>query len=84
MNRLLVSLLAFIALCVLTSASPLLYRPQVFDDVRFEKRSNAELVNGLIGMDLGRLNSVGKRSNAELVNGLLGMDLSRLNSAGRR
>ena len=38
----------------------------------------------LIGMDLGRLNSVGKRSNAELVNGLLGMDLSRLNSAGRR
>ncbi|KHN72898.1 hypothetical protein Tcan_07701 [Toxocara canis] len=48
------------------------------------KRSNAELINGLIGMDLNKLSAVGKRSNAELINGLLGMNLNRLSSAGRR
>uniref|UniRef100_A0A0M3HZ91 Transposase n=1 Tax=Ascaris lumbricoides TaxID=6252 RepID=A0A0M3HZ91_ASCLU len=48
------------------------------------KRSNAELINGLIGMDLNKLSAIGKRSNAELINGLLGMNLNRLSSAGRR
>ncbi|VDL74437.1 unnamed protein product [Nippostrongylus brasiliensis] len=56
----------------------------VFDDTQFVKRSNAELINGLIGMDLGKLSAVGKRSNAELINGLLGMNLNKLSSAGRR
>uniref|UniRef100_A0A0R3S6E2 DDE_Tnp_1_7 domain-containing protein n=1 Tax=Elaeophora elaphi TaxID=1147741 RepID=A0A0R3S6E2_9BILA len=33
------------------------------DDLRAEwKRSNAELINGLIGMDLGKLTKAGKRS----------------------
>uniref|UniRef100_A0A914W4G5 Uncharacterized protein n=1 Tax=Plectus sambesii TaxID=2011161 RepID=A0A914W4G5_9BILA len=50
----------------------------------FDKRSNAELINGLIGMDLGTLSAVGKRSNAELINGLLGMNLNKLSSAGRK
>uniref|UniRef100_A0A0N4WE57 CPSF_A domain-containing protein n=1 Tax=Haemonchus placei TaxID=6290 RepID=A0A0N4WE57_HAEPC len=57
---------------------------QMYDDVQFVKRSNAELINGLIGMDLGKLSAVGKRSNAELINGLLGMNLNKLSSAGRR
>lgn len=48
------------------------------------KRSNAELINGLIGMDLNTLSAIGKRSNAELINGLLGMNLNKLSSAGRR
>ncbi|VDN05125.1 unnamed protein product [Thelazia callipaeda] len=54
------------------------------------KRSNAELINGLIGMDLGKLTRAGKRSistmkrNAELINGLIGMNLNRLESNGRR
>lgn len=48
------------------------------------KRSNAELINGLIGMDLNTLQAVGKRSNAELINGLIGMDLDRLSAVGRR
>ncbi|KAK5975960.1 Pigment dispersing factor 1b [Trichostrongylus colubriformis] len=70
---------------VITSANPLLYRaPQMYDDMQFVKRSNAELINGLIGMDLGKLSAVGKRSNAELINGLLGMNLNKLSSAGRR
>ncbi|KAE9549750.1 hypothetical protein FO519_007040 [Halicephalobus sp. NKZ332] len=47
------------------------------------KRSNAELINGLIGMDLNTLSAIGKRSNAELINGLLGMNLNKLSSAGR-
>ncbi|PIO71891.1 hypothetical protein TELCIR_06199 [Teladorsagia circumcincta] len=33
----------------------------MYDDVQFVKRSNAELINGLIGMDLGKLSAVGKR-----------------------
>ncbi|VDK46452.1 unnamed protein product [Anisakis simplex] len=58
-----------------------------FDDIGdllLAKRSNAELINGLIGMDLNKLSAIGKRSNAELINGLLGMNLNRLSSAGRR
>ncbi|CAB3403588.1 unnamed protein product [Caenorhabditis bovis] len=86
MNSVVVSILVFVAtLCVVSSATPLLYRaPQMYDDVQFVKRSNAELINGLIGMDLGKLSAVGKRSNAELINGILGMNLNKLNSAGRR
>ncbi|KHJ92864.1 hypothetical protein OESDEN_07235 [Oesophagostomum dentatum] len=57
---------------------------QLYDDTQYVKRSNAELINGLIGMDLGKLSAVGKRSNAELINGLLGMNLNKLSSAGRR
>ncbi|KAK6020497.1 hypothetical protein OSTOST_13849 [Ostertagia ostertagi] len=57
---------------------------KMYDDMQFVKRSNAELINGLIGMDLGKLSAVGKRSNAELINGLLGMNLNKLSSAGRR
>jgi len=51
------------------------------------RKRNAELINGLIGMDLDRLSAMGKkrkRGNAELINGLLGMDLDRLSSVGRR
>lgn len=48
------------------------------------RKRNAELINGLIGMDLGRLNAIGKRGNAELINGLLGMELDRLDRLGRR
>lgn len=33
----------------------------MYDDVQYVKRSNAELINGLIGMDLGKLSAVGKR-----------------------
>uniref|UniRef100_A0A8R1HS68 Uncharacterized protein n=1 Tax=Caenorhabditis japonica TaxID=281687 RepID=A0A8R1HS68_CAEJA len=86
MNRFLVSMLALLAVfCAVSTASPLLYRaPQMYDDMQFVKRSNAELINGLIGMDLGKLSAVGKRSNAELINGLLGMNLNKLSSAGRR
>ncbi|TKR68021.1 hypothetical protein L596_024071 [Steinernema carpocapsae] len=79
---LLVALLAFVA-----SATPLVYRPDLaaqYENEMMVKRSNAELINGLIGMDLGKLSAVGKRSNAELINGLLGMNLNRLHSAGRR
>ncbi|KAI1710345.1 CRE-PDF-1 protein [Ditylenchus destructor] len=47
-------------------------------------KRNAELINGLIGMDLNRLHAMGKRGNAELINGLLGMDLDRLDRLGRR
>ncbi|CEF66869.1 Na+/H+ exchanger family and Cation/H+ exchanger domain-containing protein [Strongyloides ratti] len=46
------------------------------------KRGNAEIMNGLLAMDLGQLSAVGKRSNAELINGLIGMDLDGLYSAG--
>lgn len=59
----------------------LIGRFQLFDEregYQFQKRSNAELINGLIGMDLGKLSAVGKRSNAELINGLLGMNLNKL------
>ncbi|ETN79609.1 hypothetical protein RB195_010069 [Necator americanus] len=79
-------ILALVALVfAVASANPLLYRvPQMYDDTQFVKRSNAELINGLIGMDLGKLSAVGKRSNAELINGLLGMNLNKLSSAGRR
>ena len=49
-----------------------------YDDMIMAKRSNAELINGLIGMDLGKLSAVGKRSNAELINGLLGMNLNKV------
>ncbi|VDM55660.1 unnamed protein product [Angiostrongylus costaricensis] len=56
----------------------------MYDDTRSVKRSNAELINGLIGMELGKLSAVGKRSNAELINGLLGMNLNKLSSVGRR
>ncbi|CAI5445297.1 unnamed protein product [Caenorhabditis angaria] len=77
-------LLVVVVLCALSTASPLIYRPQLYDDVQYVKRSNAELINGLIGMDLGKLSAVGKRSNAELINGLLGMNLNKLSSAGRR
>ncbi|VDO55530.1 unnamed protein product [Onchocerca flexuosa] len=31
------------------------------------KRSNAELINGLIGMDLGKLATAGKRSLSSLI-----------------
>lgn len=34
---------------------------QMYDDMPYVKRSNAELINGLIGMDLGKLSAVGKR-----------------------
>ena len=34
---------------------------QLYDDAQYVKRSNAELINGLIGMDLGKLSAVGKR-----------------------
>uniref|UniRef100_A0A7E4V6Z4 Secreted protein n=1 Tax=Panagrellus redivivus TaxID=6233 RepID=A0A7E4V6Z4_PANRE len=68
-------------------AQPMLYkqvRPYQFNsDAIMAKRSNAELINGLIGMDLNTLSAVGKRSNAELINGLLGMNLNKLSSAGR-
>uniref|UniRef100_A0A0N4Z200 Secreted protein n=1 Tax=Parastrongyloides trichosuri TaxID=131310 RepID=A0A0N4Z200_PARTI len=47
------------------------------------KRGNAEIMNGLLAMDLGQLSAVGKRSNAELINGLIGMDLDGLYSAGK-
>ena len=71
-----------------TSAASLLYRPyhqmQFDTDVPMTKRSNAELINGLIGMDLNTLHDLGKRSNAELINGLLGMNLNKLSSAGKR
>ncbi|KAK6012960.1 hypothetical protein OSTOST_21861 [Ostertagia ostertagi] len=74
-----------VSVVVISTANPLLYRaPQMYDDMQFVKRSNAELINGLIGMDLGKLSAVGKRSNAELINGLLGMNLNKLSSAGRR
>uniref|UniRef100_A0AC34QJW4 Uncharacterized protein n=1 Tax=Panagrolaimus sp. JU765 TaxID=591449 RepID=A0AC34QJW4_9BILA len=69
-------------------ATPLVYRPYYpkhFEDEQvLMKRSNAELINGLIGMDLNRLSAMGKRSNAELINGLLGMNLNKLSSAGKR
>ncbi|KAJ1352118.1 hypothetical protein KIN20_008312 [Parelaphostrongylus tenuis] len=86
MRSLFAVLLALIvSVVVLSSGSPLVYRaPQMYDDTRFVKRSNAELINGLIGMELGKLSAVGKRSNAELINGLLGMNLNKLSSAGRR
>uniref|UniRef100_A0A915PQD0 Uncharacterized protein n=1 Tax=Setaria digitata TaxID=48799 RepID=A0A915PQD0_9BILA len=55
------------------------------------KRSNAELINGLIGMDLGKLTKAGKRSlspierNAEFSNDRrLKTDLSRLSSYQQR
>ncbi|KAI6235976.1 Pdf-1 [Aphelenchoides besseyi] len=48
------------------------------------KRANAELINGLIGMDLNTLNAIGKRSNAELINGLNSWDFNRLSHYGRR
>lgn len=57
---------------------------QFEDEQVLMKRSNAELINGLIGMDLNRLSAMGKRSNAELINGLLGMNLNKLSSAGKR
>ncbi|KAI1703173.1 CRE-PDF-1 protein [Ditylenchus destructor] len=47
-------------------------------------KRNAELINGLIGMDLNRLQRMGKRGNAELINGLIGMDLNRLHAMGKR
>ncbi|VDP02190.1 unnamed protein product [Heligmosomoides polygyrus] len=79
---LLALLVSFVAI---STANPLVYRaPQMYDDMPYVKRSNAELINGLIGMDLGKLSAVGKRSNAELINGLLGMNLNKLSSAGRR
>uniref|UniRef100_A0A1I7U3C8 Neuropeptide-Like Protein n=4 Tax=Caenorhabditis TaxID=6237 RepID=A0A1I7U3C8_9PELO len=86
MNRFIVSMIALLAVfCAVSTATPLLYRtPQMYDDVQFVKRSNAELINGLIGMDLGKLSAVGKRSNAELINGLLSMNLNKLSGAGRR
>ncbi|CAJ0943236.1 unnamed protein product, partial [Mesorhabditis belari] len=76
-----------LALFAFTTASPLIYRNPQFDDMRefrMAKRANAELINGLIGMDLSKLSQVGKRSNAELINGLLGMNLNKLSSAGRK
>ncbi|KAK0417972.1 hypothetical protein QR680_013305 [Steinernema hermaphroditum] len=78
---LLVALLAVVA-----AATPLVYRPDLASQYESELmvKRNAELINGLIGMDLGKLSAVGKRSNAELINGLLGMNLNRLHSAGRR
>ncbi|CCD72026.2 Pigment dispersing factor homolog pdf-1 [Caenorhabditis elegans] len=88
MNRFIISMIALLAVfCAVSTASPLLYRApqyQMYDDVQFVKRSNAELINGLIGMDLGKLSAVGKRSNAELINGLLSMNLNKLSGAGRR
>uniref|UniRef100_A0A1I7Z7C1 Pigment dispersing factor n=1 Tax=Steinernema glaseri TaxID=37863 RepID=A0A1I7Z7C1_9BILA len=71
-------------LVVFAAASPLVYRPDSQYASEMMVKRNAELINGLIGMDLGKLSSVGKRSNAELINGLLGMNLNRLHSAGRR
>ncbi|CAI4230770.1 unnamed protein product [Auanema sp. JU1783] len=83
-------LIVLLALVAVILATPLVFRqqPQMnfgeWADGQVIKRSNAELINGLIGMDLGKLSAVGKRSNAELINGLLGMNLNRLSSAGRR
>uniref|UniRef100_A0A914EIA0 Uncharacterized protein n=1 Tax=Acrobeloides nanus TaxID=290746 RepID=A0A914EIA0_9BILA len=74
--------------CVMST--PLAYRPWIpaqyqnyQNDMSVMKR-NAELINGLIGMDLNKLSAIGKRSNAELINGLIGMNLNKLASAGRK
>ncbi|CAD5219081.1 unnamed protein product [Bursaphelenchus xylophilus] len=87
----LVQALFVLLVIALAQAQPLVYRPYGLHNVgipvstyRHAKRSNAELINGLIGMDLNTLQAVGKRSNAELINGLIGMDLNRLSSIGRR
>ncbi|CAJ0578558.1 unnamed protein product, partial [Mesorhabditis spiculigera] len=77
----------FLVILALAQATPLMYSNSQFDEMpefRLSKRANAELINGLIGMDLSKLSQVGKRSNAELINGLLGMNLHQLSSAGRR
>ncbi|CAD5213617.1 unnamed protein product [Bursaphelenchus okinawaensis] len=83
----------FVLLIVaLVQAQPYVYRPYRLPNTAYPssayrpvaKRANAELINGLIGMDLNTLQAVGKRSNAELINGLIGMDLNRLSSIGRK
>ena len=79
--------LALLILAFLACASAAYIYPRQVDLQEYQtmhKRSNAELINGLMSMDLGQLSQVGKRSNAELINGLLGMNLNKLSSAGRR
>ncbi|KAF8357265.1 pdf-1 [Pristionchus pacificus] len=79
------SFLVLLLACIALSQAAYFYPRDLSDyPMPMHKRSNAELINGLIGMDLGKLSAVGKRSNAELINGLLGMNLNKLSSAGRR
>ncbi|GMT18417.1 hypothetical protein PFISCL1PPCAC_9714 [Pristionchus fissidentatus] len=86
MPSLATSVLLLLAACLALSQAAYFYPREMADypPMPMHKRSNAELINGLIGMDLGKLSAVGKRSNAELINGLLGMNLNKLSSAGRR